>query len=114
MIDDTRVRLTDGQDMYLYNVKQAARHGGYNFVTIIVSEKGVVLDGALKWLADSEYHGQVSNFRAQYRLLPSWGPGVDADVSTFLKRLVYWIRGIACCSLETENYLLTSGRRRWR
>ena len=94
--------------MYSYNIEQASGHGGHNIVTVIMNEKGVDLDGALNWLA--EYHGQVlSNFQAQYRLLPSWGPAVDADVNTFVERLAYWIRGIDCWSLETERYFGTRG-----
>jgi len=95
-------------DMYSYNIEQASGHGGHNIVTVIMNEKGVDLDGALNWLAD--YHGQVlSNFQAQYRLLPSWGPAVDADVIAFVERLAYWIRGIDCWSLETERYFGTKG-----
>ena len=94
--------------MYSYNIEQASGHGGHNIVTVIMNEKGVDLDSALDWL--SEYHGQVlSNFRAQYRLLPSWGSAVDDDVSTFVERLAYWIRGIDCWSLETERYFGTKG-----
>jgi len=94
--------------MYSYNIEQASGHGGHNIVTVIMNEKGVDLDGALNWLA--EYHGQVlSNFQAQYRLLPSSGPAVDADVNVFVERLAYWIRGFDCWSLETERYFGTKG-----
>jgi hypothetical protein len=94
--------------MYLYNIEQASGHGGHNIVTVIMNEKRVDLDGALNWLA--EYHGQVlSIFQAQYRMLPSWGPAVDADVSVFVERLAYWIRGIDCWSLETERYFGAKG-----
>jgi hypothetical protein len=94
--------------MYSYNIEQASGHGGHNIVTVIMNEKGVDLDGALNWLA--QYHGQVlSNFQAQYRLLPSWGPVVDTDVGTFVERLAHWIRGIDCWSLETERYFGTKG-----
>ena len=89
--------------MYSYNIEQASGHGGHYVVTVIMNEKGVDLDGTLNWLA--EHHGQVlSNFLAQYCLLPAWGPAVDADVSAFVERLAYWIRGIDYWSLETERY----------
>src|ERR1700761_905919 len=94
--------------MYSYNIEQASGHGGHNIVTVVMNEKGVDLDGSLNWLAD--YHGQVlSNFQAQYRLLPSWSPAVDADVNTFVERLAYGIRGIDCWSLETERYFKERG-----
>ena len=93
--------------MYSYNIERASGHGGHYIVTVIMNEKGVDLDGTLNWLA--EHHGQVlSNFQAQYCLLPAWGPAVDADVSAFVERLAYWIRGIDYWSLETERYF---GRR---
>ena len=73
-----------------------------------MNEKGVNLDGTLNWLA--EYHGQVSSkLLAQYRLLPSWGPVADADVSAFVERLSSWVRGIDYLPLETEGYLGAEG-----
>ena len=95
--------------MYSYNIEQAAGHGGHNIITVVMNEKGVDLDGALKWLG--EYHGQVlSKFLAQRSTLPSWGPTVDADVRAFVERLGYWIRGIDSWSLETERYFGTKGQ----
>ena len=94
--------------MYSYNIEQASRRDGHSIVTVIMNENGVDLDGVLNWLG--EYHGQVlSNFQAQYRLLPSWGPAVDADVSAFVERLAYWVCEIDCRSLETGRYFGTSG-----
>jgi len=95
-------------DMYSYNIEQASGHGGHNIITVVMNEKGVDLDGALHWLG--EYHGQVlSKFQAQSRTLPSWGGAVDADVTTYVDRLGYWIRGIDSWSLETERYHGTKG-----
>jgi len=95
-------------DMYSYNIEQATGHDGHNIVTVVMNEKGLDLDGALRWLG--EYHGEVlSKFLAQSRALPSWGGKVDADVGTFVERLAYLIRGVDCWSLETERYLGTKG-----
>ena len=94
--------------MYSFNIEQASGHGGHNIITVVMNEKGVDLDGAFAWLG--EYHGEVlSKFQAQSRTLPSWGPGIDRDVETFVERLGYWIRGIDCWSLETERYFGTKG-----
>jgi len=41
--------------MYSYNVDKATGHGGHNIVTVIMNEKGVDLNGALRWLG--EHHG---------------------------------------------------------
>lgn len=95
-------------DMYSYNIEQAAGHDGHNIVTVLMNEKGVDIHGAFKWLG--EYHGEVlSKFQAQRRALPSWDPVVDSDVAVFVERLGYWIRGIDSWSLETERYHGTKG-----
>ncbi len=74
-----------------------------------MNEKGVDLDGALDWVA--EYHEQVlSEFQAQYRTLPSWGPATDLKIKTYIERLACFIRGIDCWAFETERYFGTKGR----
>ena len=74
-----------------------------------MNEKKVNLDRALDWVA--EYHGQVlSEFQAQYRMLPSWGPIIDWKVNTYVERLAQFIRGIDCWAFETERYFGTKGR----
>ncbi|KAI9442056.1 terpenoid synthase [Lactarius psammicola] len=81
-------------DLYSYNIEQAAGHGGHNLLTAVMSEKGVDLDGALDWL--TEYNGEIlSRFREQFQ---------DAPV-----RLAYWIRGHDCWSFESERYFGTKG-----
>ncbi len=74
-----------------------------------MNEKGVDLDGALDWV--SEYHEQVlSEFQAQYGVLPSWGPAIDLRVKTYIGRLACFMRGIDCWAFETERYFGTKGR----
>jgi hypothetical protein len=74
-----------------------------------MKEKGIDLDGALDWVA--EYQEQVlSEFQAQYRALPSWGPAIDLRVKTYVERLACFIRGIDCWAFETERYFGTKGR----
>ncbi|KAI0267825.1 terpenoid synthase [Gloeopeniophorella convolvens] len=105
----TAESLVLGNDLYSYNIEQAAGHGGHNIITVVMNELGLDLDGALDWVA--EYHGQVlSNFMAQYHMLPSWGPAVDALVDTYVDRLAYFIRGIDCWAFETERYFGTKGQ----
>jgi len=95
--------------LYSYNIEQAAGHGGHNIITVVMNEKGVDLDGALDWVA--EYHEQVlSQFQAQFRSLPSWGPTIDSKVETYVERLAYFIRGIDCWAFETERYFGTQGQ----
>jgi hypothetical protein len=94
--------------LYSYNIEQAAGHGGHNIITVVMSENGVDLDGALNWVA--EYHEKVlSEFQAQYRDLPSWGPTIDSRVKMYVERLAYFIRGIDCWAFETERYFGTKG-----
>jgi Delta6-protoilludene synthase len=73
-----------------------------------MNEKGVDLDDALNWVA--EYHGDIlSNFQAQRRMLPSWGPDLSPVVEALVERLAYWIRGHDCWSFESERYFGTKG-----
>jgi hypothetical protein len=74
-----------------------------------MNEKGIDLDGALDWVA--EYHEEVlSEFHAQYRVLPSWGQAIDLKVKTYVERLAHFIRGIDCWAFETERYFGAKGR----
>jgi hypothetical protein len=74
-----------------------------------MNEKGIDLDGALNWVA--EYHEQIlSEFQAQYQVLPSWDPAIDLRVKTYVGRLAYFMRGIDCWAFETERYFGTKGR----
>lgn len=105
----TAESLVLGNDLYSYNIEQAAGHGGHNIITVVMNEKKVNLDGALDWVA--EYHGQVlSEFQAQYQMLPSWEPVIDQKVKMYVERLGQFIRGIDCWAFETERYFGTKGR----
>jgi hypothetical protein len=74
-----------------------------------MNEKGIDLDGALDWVA--EYHEQIlSEFQAQYQVLPSWDPTIDLRVKTYVERLAYFMRGIDCWAFQTERYFGTKGR----
>ncbi|KAF8260662.1 isoprenoid synthase domain-containing protein [Lactarius quietus] len=74
-------------DLYSYNIEQAAGHGGHNILTVVMNEKGGEL---------------LSKFQSQYRVLPSWGPEMDPS-------LAHWIRGHDCWSFEAERYFGTKG-----
>ncbi|KAI9442038.1 terpenoid synthase [Lactarius psammicola] len=101
--------LVLGNDLYSYNIEQAAGHGGHNIITVVMNEKKVNLHRALDWVA--EYHGQVlSKFQAQHRVLPSWGPNIDRKLKTYVGRLAQFIRGIDCWAFETERYFGTDGQ----
>ncbi|KAG5640845.1 hypothetical protein DXG03_006834 [Asterophora parasitica] len=96
-------------DLYSYNIEQAAGHGGHNIITVVMKEKGVDLGGALDWVA--KYLGQVlDEFKAQCQALPSWGVAVDREVKVYVERLAYFMRGIDCWAFETERYFGTKGR----
>ncbi|KAF8268453.1 terpenoid synthase [Lactarius quietus] len=101
--------LVLGNDLYSYNIEQAAGHGGHNIITVVMNEKKVNLHRALDWVA--EYHGQVlSEFQAQHRVLPSWDPVIDQNLMTYVERLGQFMRGIDCWAFETERYFGTKGR----
>jgi len=62
------VSLILPNDMYSYNIEQATGYDGHNILTVVMNEKGLDLDGALRWLG--EYYGEVlSKFHAQSRTL---------------------------------------------
>ena len=91
-------------------MEQASGHGGHNIITVVMSEKGTDLDSALDWVA--EYHAQIlSEFQAQYQVLPSWDPAINLRVKTYVERLAYFMRGIDCWAFETERYFGTKGRK---
>ncbi|KAF8257146.1 hypothetical protein EI94DRAFT_1692999 [Lactarius quietus] len=70
--------LNSNQDLYSYNIEQAAGH---------------------------EYSGELlSKFQAQYRALPSWGPETDSIVASFVEKLAYGIHGYDCWAFEAERY----------
>jgi Delta6-protoilludene synthase len=71
-------------------------------------EKGVDLDGAITWIAVS-FREALSQFQAQYQMLPSWGPAVDTAIKEYMERLCHWIRGHDCWSFESERYFGTKG-----
>lgn len=74
-----------------------------------MNEEQVDLHRSLDWVA--EYHGLVlSEFQAQHRVLPSWGPVIDQNVKTYVERLGQFMRGIDCWAFETERYFGTKGR----
>lgn len=74
-----------------------------------MKEKGIDLNGALDWVAG--YHEQIlSEFQAQYQVLPSWDPAIDLRVKTYVERLACFMRGIDCWAFETERYFGTKGR----
>jgi len=101
--------LVLANDLYSYNIEQAAGHGGHNIITVVMNEQGVELNAALDWVAG--YHEHVlSEFQVQYRLLPSWGATTDLKVKTYVERLAYFIRGIDCWAFETQRYFGTKGR----
>ena len=73
-----------------------------------MDEKGIDLDGALDWVG--AYHEHVlSEFQAQYRVLPSWGAVIDLKVKTYVERLACFMRGIDCWAFETERYFGRKG-----
>ncbi|KAH8991186.1 terpenoid synthase [Lactarius akahatsu] len=95
-------------DLYSYNIEQAAGHGSHNFLTAIMNDKGVDLDEALDWFA--EYNGTLlSKVQEQCRALPSWNPDIDPIVTTYVERLCYWLRGHDCWSFESGRYFGTKG-----
>ncbi|TCD70718.1 terpene cyclase [Steccherinum ochraceum] len=95
-------------DMYSFNVEQA-RGDPHNLLISIMYELNVNIDGAFEWV--SAYYRRLStNFLEVYRSgLPTFGPGIDAQVVKYVDGLARWIRGIDAWSFETQRYFGTEG-----
>ncbi|KAI0267841.1 terpenoid synthase [Gloeopeniophorella convolvens] len=97
-------------DVYSYNIEQAAGHGAHNLVTVVMTENDLDLDDALEWVG--QYYDQILiKFQAQHSALPLWGPAIDYHVNALVDRFGYWLRGHDCWSFESERYFGADGRK---
>jgi hypothetical protein len=91
------------QDIYSYNIEQAAGHHAHNLVTVVMHEDSLSSQDALEWIG--RYHADhLQNFNALKAKLPSWGSEIDRDVATYIEGIAQGIRGIDSWSFETQRY----------
>ncbi len=89
--------------MHSYVVEVARGIAFHNIVTSIMEEYKVDVPAAMEWL-DNFGRYRVDTFLNGIKQLPSWGPGVDANVQKFIKNIGYAVRGADAWSYESEKY----------
>ncbi|KAL5513795.1 STS14_2 [Sanghuangporus vaninii] len=95
-------------DLVSYNKEQTVGDDHYNFLTVIINELNVDLEGAVQWAAD--YHSEVqTKFLDGLNQLPSWGPNVDHQLKRYIHGLANWVRGNMCWSFEGGRYFGNKG-----
>jgi hypothetical protein len=98
-----RSHLSPLQDIYSYNIEQAAGHHAHNLVTVVMHEDSVSAQDALDWIGrlHAERLRKFDTVKAELR---SWGPEIDRDVARYIEGLAQGIRGIDSWSFETPRY----------
>ena len=89
--------------MYSYNKEQADGHSANNFITVVMTERGVGLQEAFDFAG--EYFGNLVNeFVERKASIPSWGPGIDDAVSQYASGLERWVGGYLEWCLSSRRY----------
>ncbi|KAH9925105.1 isoprenoid synthase domain-containing protein [Fomitopsis serialis] len=90
-------------DIYSYNMEQAAGMSGNNVVTVLMHDE----DADVQTAADrvgSLFETLMDRFLQTQSQLPSWGSAVDQMVQKYVKALEYWIVGNIEWSFDTQRY----------
>ena len=91
------------KDIYSYNKEQAGGHSANNLITVIMEERGVELQEAFD-AAGQFFENYVEEFLSCKGALPSWGPGIDEEVSQYVTGLERWVSGNIEWSLSGPRY----------
>ncbi|KAI0741002.1 isoprenoid synthase domain-containing protein [Earliella scabrosa] len=92
-------------DLVSYN-KEQATGDCHNFITVVMHEKSVDLDGALVWLAE-EHKRRVDialDLWPQALALPCETPEVAKGLAFYVDHLMNWPLGFECYSFESDRY----------
>ncbi|KAL1940077.1 hypothetical protein VTO73DRAFT_9412 [Trametes versicolor] len=95
--------ITTINDILSYNREQATQTDDYNLVTVVMRELGMDLDSAIEWVVDF-HHGIAARFIEGLEHLPSFGPGVDAQLQEYLQNIANWPRCVDSWSFEAGRY----------
>lgn len=96
------------QDMYSYDVEQSRGDSLSNIFTVVSTELNIDLDGASKWIADTN-DKTIANFFAAKEEIPSWGEDIDSRVATFVDGVGMIVRANDSWSLECGRYFEDGG-----
>ena len=80
----------------------------HNLVCVLMAQNGVDRQGAIE-LAGELWEKTLHWFFECRKVVPSWGPEIDADVAKYIQGLEDWIIANAEWSFETERYFGKDG-----
>ncbi|KAK3364561.1 terpenoid synthase [Lasiosphaeria hispida] len=101
-------------DVYSYNVERARGHALHNLVTLIMHEKDIGPQAAVRYIG--EWHdGIVAEFLACHEELkkvsPQWGAEVDRQVQFYVHGMGCWVRGSDNWHFEGQRHMGKDGLR---
>jgi len=79
-------------------------------IAIVMHHHGMALQEAVDFVGDL-CEKSVDRFSEGRARLPSWGPGIDAQVQVYVQGLADWIVGSLHWSFESERYFGKKGGR---
>ncbi|KAL7279160.1 hypothetical protein ACG7TL_007000 [Trametes sanguinea] len=103
----TNSLVTWSNDIFSYNVEQA-RRDSHNMIAVMMSRHGYNLQEAVDCVGDL-CKASIDRFEHIRQLVPSWGPEVDRDVTTYVLGLQNWIVGSLHWSFESTRYFGEEG-----
>ncbi|KAI5835131.1 terpenoid synthase [Schizophyllum commune Tattone D] len=90
-------------DLYSYSVESAKGIGAVNFITVLMEELGLDIQGAADYVSEV-YTRLFSQYEHGRKSLPSWDPETDMAVARYVNGIGCWLRGNIDWSFETPRY----------
>ncbi|KAF9223477.1 terpenoid synthase [Gyrodon lividus] len=92
-------------DVYSYNSEQNRGHSGNNFITVLMQEEDIGIQGALD-RAGVVFGRLMNRYLRDKTGIPCWGAEIeiDADVTRYVDAIVHWVVGNLEWSFETPRY----------
>ncbi|KAI0067235.1 terpenoid synthase [Artomyces pyxidatus] len=96
-------------DVYSYNIEQAAGHHAHNIVTVVMRDLGISIEGALEWVG--KYHAELlERFVEACEDLSSFGSEeLDAQVAEYVQAIAHGVRGLDSWCFESGRYFGDKG-----
>lgn len=90
-------------DVCSYEKEFVKGHGACNFLSIIMHEHSVDIQGAVDY-SGVKFREIFDRFMAGKAHLPSWGEPLDSDIAAFVDALGIWVVGYLHWTFETPRY----------
>ena len=81
----------------------------HNIVVVVQHQLELELQDAIDYVGEFCL-GCIDRFETLRKMLPSWGPDIDAQMQAYVDGLGSWMIGNLVWSFETERYFGTEGR----